>query len=273
MVKNKRTYLLFFSLLLLILDINSLEEKEIKTKEIELKIEFNGVTHPYDEYDIRAEFDGSIVFIYPTTLEIVKKSDPMMRMVTGEVAALLATAKTEDEKKEILQKWKNMFKYSDIKAPTDGIVTKIHVSNNSYVKKGDKLITIAKKMRVIAKNTKPLYMSPISGIDGIIEVDGIKKYNVKLTDFFKEGENSWRFFLEFETIPSIKVGSKVNGFLILANKTTTRVIPNSDILNYMGKKYLLVEFEPGIITETDTEIISFKYNYLKITSDVVKYVK
>lgn len=272
MVKNK-FFLFLLNLFLLFYNLNSLEEKEIKTKEIELKIEFNGVTYPHDEYDIRAEFDGNVIFVYPSNFETIKASATIVRMVTGEIAALLVTAKTEEEKKEILQKWKNMFRYSDIKAPTDGIVTKIHVAKDSYVRKGDKIITIAKKLRIIAKNTKPLYMSPIAGLDGIVEIEGFKKYKITLKDFIKESENNWRFFLDFETIPPIKVGAQVKGFLILANKTTTRVVPNSDVLNYMGKKYILVEFEPGIITETDTEIISFKYNYLKITSDVVKYVK
>ncbi len=271
--KTKEKFLLFLISFTIIFPILSLEEKEIKTKEIKLNVDFTGVTHPHDEYDIRADFDGSIAFIYSSPFDIVKSSDIIMRVVTGEMAALLGTAKDEEERKDILKRWKKMFRYSDIKAPSDGIITKIHISENSYVKKGDKLVTLARKMGVIAKNTKPFYMTPIAGLDGIIETQTGKKYRVILTDFIKEQENKWRFFFDFENLPQLKVGEAVKGILIVASKTATRVIPNSDLFEYAGKKYLLIELEPGIITENETEIISFKLNYLKITKDISNYVK
>ncbi len=252
-----------------------LEVKEIKTKEIKINIDFTGITHAYDEYDIRAEFDGSIAFIYSSSFDIVRTSDTLMRLVTGEVAALLKTAKDENEKKDILNRWKKMFRYSDIKAPSDGIITKIHVSEDSYVKKGDLLLTMARKMRVIAKNTKPLYMTPIQGLEGVVETQRGIKYRVILKDFIKEKEEEgkWRFFFDFEQLPNLKIGEVVKGILVVASKTSTRVIPNSDIFEYNNKKYILIEFEPGIISEDETEITSFKLNYLKITKDISNYVK
>ncbi|MCX7641928.1 MAG: hypothetical protein N2Z20_04770 [Elusimicrobiales bacterium] len=273
MVKAIKTLSLFFISILQIIRLSSLEEKEITNKEIKVNIEFSGITHPYDEYDIRAEFDGNVMFVYASNFDIVKKSDILLRLVTGEVAALLKTAKDPQEKKDILKRWKNMFRYSDIKTPTDGIITKIHVDKDSFVKKGDKLITIARKMRVIAKNTKPLNMTPVNGLDAIVETQTQKKYRAVLNNFIQEGEGKWRFFLDFEKITDVKVGEKVTGVVIVANKTATRVIPNSDVLEYGGKKYILIEFEPGIISENETEIISFKYNYLKITKEILNYVK
>lgn len=273
MARITNILILLCSILLIINHSYSFEEKEIETKEIKVSIDFEGVTHPYDEYDIKADFDGSVILIYPSNFEIIKASAPLMRIVTGEVAALLKTAKDSQERKDILRRWKNMFRYSDIKAPTDGIVVKIHVENDSYVKKGDKLITIAKKMRVIAKNTKPLKMIPIKGLDAIIETASGQRYKASLREFIKEANDRWRFFLDLESFPNIKVGERIKGILIVANKTATRVIPNSDIFEYGGKKYILVEFEPGLIDENDTEIISFKHRYLKISKELCSYVK
>lgn len=265
--------LLFTAILCTVSRSHSIEEKEIGTKEIMVNINFDGVTHAYDEYDIRAEFDGSVMFVYASNFDIVNASDTLMRVVTGEVAALLKTAKDPEEKKDILQRWKNMFRYSDIKVPTNGIVTKIHVDKDSFVKKGDKLITIARKMRVIAKNTKPLKMVPIKGLEAIVESQTARRYKATLTEFIRESDDKWRFFLDLDTFSNLKVGEKVKGILIVANKTATRVIPNSDVFEYAGKKYLLIEFEPGIISENDTEIVSFKHNYLKITKEICNYVK
>lgn len=272
-IKNRKSIIALFTVVLNTFNLFCLEEKEIMTKEISLSVEFSGVTHAYDEYDIRADFDGSVAFVYSSVFDVVRASETALRLVTGEVAALLKTAKDENEKKDILKRWKNMFRYSDIKIPSDGIITKIHIDRDSYIKKGDKLLTVAKKMRVIARSKNPFYMTPTQGLDGIVEDRAGRKYRVILSNYIMEDKDKWVFFLDFDAIPDLKVGEVVKGNLIIKTPTQARVIPNQDIFEYGGKKYILIEFEPGVITEKDTEILSFRYNYLKITKDIVNYVK
>lgn len=241
------------------------EENKILQKEIKINIPISGITQAYDEYDIKATFDGYITHMLPSLFDVVVSSQPLAKLVTAEVYALLKTAKDETEKKEILKRWKGLFKYIDITAPYDGIVTRIYVKPNSSIVKGDKIMTIARKMRLIAKNDAELYMTPEKELNGIVEKIGLGRYKITLKDFFAtEKKYFYKLLFDFEKIPDIKIGEKVEGTMIVAQKTSARVVPTSDIIEYNGRKYLIIEFEPGIITSTFTEISGFKFNYLKI---------
>lgn len=243
------------------------EEKKITDKKIFINSPISGVTQAYDEYNVTAPFDGQITAIMPSLFEIVNSSQVAIRMVSGEVSALLKTAKDENERKEILKRWKGMFNYSDIKIPEKGIVTKIYIKKDAFVNKGEVLLTIARKMRVIAKNNEKIYVEIEKGLNGIIEDSKLGKYKITLKDFIPQEKFFYRLLFDFEEIPDIKVGEQVSGVMMIAERKSARVIPSQDVINYDGKKYLLIEFEPGIITETDTEIAGFKLNYLKIITD------
>ncbi|MCX7905130.1 MAG: hypothetical protein N2446_00325 [Elusimicrobiales bacterium] len=271
--KIKISYIQILLIFLPTIFLNSLEEKSILNKEIKLEIEFSGITESYDEYDIKAEFDGSPMSIFVSTFQKINSNDVLIKFITGEAAALLKTAKDPQEKKEIINRWKNMMSFSDIKAPFSGIITKIYINNESFVNKGEKLITIARKMRVVAKNKEQLLIDPIPGLITTVETQNFKKYKAILTNFIQEDKGKWKLFFDLENFSDLKGGEKIKGTLIIANKNNARVIPNSDIFEYNNKKYILIEFEPGIINENETEIISFKYNYLKISKDIFKYVK
>ncbi|MCX7648809.1 MAG: hypothetical protein N2Z60_09370 [Elusimicrobiales bacterium] len=142
-----------FSLNLFSQEVLKFEEKKITDKKIFINSPISGVTQAYDEYNVTAPFDGQVTAIMPALFDIVNSSDAAIRMVSGEVSALLKTAKDENERKEILKRWKGMFNYSDIKIPEKGIVTKIYVKKDAFVNKGELLLTVARKMRMIAKNT------------------------------------------------------------------------------------------------------------------------
>jgi hypothetical protein len=262
------TVLFFCSLKLFSFEGITFEEKEITDKKIYLNSNISGVTQAYDEYNITAPFDGEVTILLTSLFDVVKTSQTVIKMVSGEVGALLKTGKDENEKKEILKRWKGMFNYSDITIPEKGIVTKIYVKQNSFVNRGDKLITIARKMRVIAKNDEKIYVNLEKGLEGIIEDSRLGKYKITLTDFIpKEDKYYYQLLFDFEDIPEIKVGEMVRGVMMIAQRKSARIIPNSDIIEYNGKKYILIEFEPGIITENETEVYSFKLNYLKMNSE------
>lgn len=253
-----------FSLNLFSQEILKFEEKKITDKKIFINSPISGVTQAYDEYDITAPFDGQVTAIMPALFDIVNSSQAAIRMVSGEVSALLKTAKDENERKEILKRWKGMFNYSDIKIPEKGIITKIHVKKDAFVNKGELLLTVARKMRVIAKNNEKIYVEIEKGLNGIIEDSKLGKYKITLKDFIPQEKYFYRLLFDFDEIPEIKIGEQVSGIMMIAERKSARVVPSQDIINYDGKKYILIEFEPGIITETDTEILGFKLNYLKI---------
>ncbi|HOJ86281.1 MAG TPA: hypothetical protein PLN68_05095, partial [Elusimicrobiales bacterium] len=252
-----------FSLNLFSQEVLKFEEKKITDKKIFINSPISGVTQAYDEYNVTAPFDGQVTAIMPALFDIVNSSDAAIRMVSGEVSALLKTAKDENERKEILKRWKGMFNYSDIKIPEKGIVTKIYVKKDAFVNKGELLLTVARKMRVIAKNTEKIYVEIEKGLNGIIEDSKLGKYKITLKDFIPQEKYFYRLLFDFDEIPEIKIGEQVSGIMMIAERKSARVVPSEDVINYDGKKYILIEFEPGIITETDTEILGFKLNYLK----------
>lgn len=252
----------------------AVDEKMIKTEDISLDVDVSGVVSAWDEYDIFAEFDGVVSSIIVDNFDVVKSSDVIMKILTGEMAALIKTAKDEDEKRDLMNRWKKMVGYSDIRVPTDGVVVRLYVKNDDVVKKTDKVVRIARKVRVIAKNKTPLKTELIPGLTTIMHA-GYKKYKLKLANFVSDSRGYYTFFLDFDSIPDIRIGEKIDGKLSIAYKKNARVVPTSDVVEWNGKRYLLIEFEPGIITDKKTEILSFKLNYLKlqISTEVFKNVK
>ena len=243
------------------------EEKKIESKDLTIEVEIEGVTQAYDNYDIKAPIDGEIILVSCELFDVVKKSDNIIKMATGEVAALLKTAKTEKEKKEILKRWDGMFRYTYITPQYDGIVTSIKHKTGDFVNKGKTILTISKKIRLIAKNKEKLYIEPQKGLNALVR-DTTGLYKITLVDFMKEkNEGYYKMFLDFDEIPNIRVGEKLNGKIFFVKKTSTRVVPNDDIIEYKGKKYLIIEVQTGIISEKETEIESFGLNYLKIKKE------
>jgi hypothetical protein len=242
----------------------SFEEKRIENKEITIEVEIEGVTQAYDEYDIKSPIDGEIISISCDLFDHIKKTQNIIKMATGEVGALLKTAKTENEKKEILKRWDGMFNYTYIQPTYDGIVTSIKHKSGEFVNKNDTIMTVSRKIRLIARNKEKLYMEPQPGINAIVKgIVGV--YKLTLTNFLKENtEGYYKMFLDFDEIPNIKVGEKLSGKILFVKKTSTRVVPNDDLIEYKGKKYLIIEIQPGVISEKETEIESFGFNYLKI---------
>lgn len=245
----------------IIISSSTFEEKRIETKKMTITAEISGITQAYEEYDIKANFDGQIISIKPDLFDLIKSSQTIIRIVTGEVAALLKTATNEKEKADILKRWDGMFKYTDIKSPTDGIVIKRYVKPGDFVSKGDRILRIAKKMRVIAKNKNKIFTPPEIELNGMIN-RAFNKYKITLTNYIPDKDYYYTLLFDFDTIPDIKIGEKVEGVVMMANKQNTRVVPSKDVINYNGKKYLIIQFEPGLITEDETEVLGFTLNYL-----------
>ena len=125
-----------------------------------------------------------------------------------------------------------MFNYTYIQSPYDGIVTKIKCKRGDLVKKDETLITISKRIRVIAKNLQKLHIQPQPNINTIVKGKS-EVYKLTLSKVIKENiEGYYRMFLDFDEIPDIKVGEKVSGKILLVRKTSTRVVPNDDLIEY-----------------------------------------
>jgi hypothetical protein len=273
---NKRIILYFIIGLVFIPSLNmfsqnilisssTFEEKRIENKKMLITADISGITQAYEEYDIKANFDGQIISIKPELFDVIESSEAIIRVVTGEVAALLKTATDEKEKDDILKRWDGMFKYTDMRSPTEGIVVKIYVKANDFVNKGDRILRIAKKMRVIAKNKNKLFIQPQIGLNGIIN-RAFNKYKITLTNYIPNEDYYYTLLFDFDEIPDIKIGERVEGVMMMANRQNTRVVSSKDVINYNGKKYLIIQFEPGLITEDETEVLGFTLNYLSIKS-------
>jgi len=207
---------------------------------------------------VRAElFD----LVYPQTV--------LARAVNNDMAALLDTANTSDpqSKKQILKRWKGTFDYFDIKCPESGIVVHVFVKPRDYVKEGDKLFTVAKKMQIIAVNTEPIY-TPLETMmkasmhsikDSSVNIDLYLKSFIP----FKDRQFLYRLWLDVEELKEgIKIGDTFEGELFIGKSENAKIVERKDVIIKDGKRYLLMEIKPGLISDTQLEILSPTKNFL-----------
>lgn len=244
-------------------------EKEIATGDIEGRVKIKGTPLAYETYDIYAPFDGRIDEVRAELFDLVYPSSILAREVNNDLAALLDTANTSDpeSKKQILKKWKGTFDYFDIKCSEPGIVVHIFVKPKDYVKEGDKLFTIAKKMQFIAVNTEPIY-TPLETMMKA-SMHSIRNSSLDMELYlrsfvpFKDRQFFYRLWLDVKELKEgMRVGDSFEGELFTGRSENAKIVDRTDVIVKDGKRYLLMEIKPGLMSDTQLEVLSPTKNFL-----------
>ncbi|NLI10678.1 MAG: hypothetical protein GX447_08005 [Elusimicrobia bacterium] len=244
-------------------------EKEIETGDISVSAKIRGTPSAYETYDIYAPFDGRIDEVRSELFDLVYPQTTMARAVTKDMAALLDTANTSDpeSKKQILKRWKGAFDYYDIKPQDPGIVVNVYVKPKDYVSEGDKLFTVAKRMQIIAINTEPIYSqlsTMMKAKMASVKDDGIK-VDLYLKSFvpLKDKPFFYRLWMDIEELKDrIKIGETFEGTIFVGESKNAKLADRKDILIKDGKRYMLMEIKPGLISADKVEILSPTKSFL-----------
>ncbi|GAB4029763.1 MAG: hypothetical protein Fur0012_04630 [Elusimicrobiota bacterium] len=244
-------------------------EKEIYSGTIEVRTKIRGTPSAYETYDVYAPFDGRIDEVRAELFDLIYPETVLARAVTKDMAALLDTANSADpqSKKQILKRWKGTFEYFDIKPKEAGIVVNIYAKPRDYVKEGDKLFTIARKMQIIAVNTEPVY-TPLAQMMKAsmtsVRDNGIK-VNLYLKSFvpFKEKPFFYRLWMDISELRDrIKIGETFEGELFVGRSENAKLVDRKDVITKDGKRYLLMEIKTGLISDTQLEVLSPTKSFL-----------
>lgn len=244
-------------------------EKEIYDGTIEVRTKIRGTPSAYETYDVYAPFDGRIDEVRAELFDLVYPETVLARAVTKDMAALLDTANSADpqSKKQILKRWKGTFEYFDIKPKEAGIVVNVYVKPRDYVKEGDKIFTIARKMQIIAVNTEPVY-TPLAQMMKAsmtsVRDNGVK-VNLYLKSFvpFKEKPFFYRLWMDISELRDrIKIGETFEGELFVGRSENAKLVDRKDVIMKDGKRYLLMEIKTGLISDTQLEVLSPTKSFL-----------
>ncbi|MCX5786740.1 MAG: hypothetical protein NTX59_13745 [Elusimicrobia bacterium] len=241
-------------------------ENELKRSDIEIYTKVTGIATAQDTYDVLAPFDGRIEEITPELFDFVTPENAVTRLVSTEMAALL-DATTPEERKQTERRWKDVYKYYDVKPENQGIVLNIYVQPKARVYKGDRLFTVARKIIIVGKTTDPLYSPLAPGItaDMLYSRDEAVKLKTTLTSFMPIQSSPLynRIWLEaMELRSGIKIGERFNGYMFVARSENTHVVPKNSLIDKNGRKYLILEVETGLATATEIEIRNNGLHYL-----------
>ncbi|PIS46571.1 MAG: hypothetical protein COT17_07965 [Elusimicrobia bacterium CG08_land_8_20_14_0_20_51_18] len=246
------------------------QEKTIKIGDIVITAEIKGTPSAYETYDIHSPFDGRIDEVMAELFDKVDKKTVLGRMVTKDMAAILDTANAADpeSKKDIVKRWKGTFDYYSITPEEPGIVTNVYIKPRTYVNKGDRLFTVAKRMQIIATNTEPIYSDLSIGMKSSMFYvkDDAVTVDLTLKNFvpFKNKNRFYRLWLEVDELKErIKVGELFGGTLKIGESHDTKLLPKDEVLLYNGKRYVIMEVKTGLISENEVEILSPTMNYIR----------
>lgn len=241
--------------------------KTIKIGDIEVLTPVSGITTAQDTYDVFAPFDGRVEEVQVELFNMVTPKSVLARMVPNEMAALLDST-PDSGRKQAERRWQDVYQFSDVKPEFKGVVTNIYVEPRTAVYKGDRLFTIAKKVVIIGKNTKPVY----SGIAAEMSADVShfrtgEEFKTKLVNFVKLKDKPYFFRLWLEVLDlkdGIRIGEQFDGRLFVGKSSNTRLIPKKHLFETGGRKYLIMEVESGLITEDEVEILRPAGTYLEL---------
>lgn len=241
--------------------------RPIKVGDIEVRTPVSGISTAQDTYDVFAPFDGRVEEVQVELFNMVTPKSVLARMVPNEMAALLDST-PDSGRKQAERRWQDVYQFSDVKPEFKGIVTNIYVEPRTAVYKGDRLFTIAKKVVVIGKNTKPVY----SGIADDMSADirhfrTGEEFKTKLVNFIKLRDRPYFFRLWLEVLDlkeGIHIGEQFDGELFVGKSSNTRLIPKKNLFETGGRKYMMMEVESGLITEDEVEILRPAGTYLEL---------
>lgn len=241
--------------------------RQVKIGDIEVYSPVTGVTTAQDTFDVFAPFDGRVEEVQVELFNLAGPETVLARMVSTEMAALLDST-PEEGRKQTERRWSDLYKFHDIKPEFKGVVTNVFVEPRTPVFKGDRLFTIARKVVMIGRNTKPLYSDIANDmIAGIRHYRTGEKFDTKLVNFLriKDRPLFYRLWLEVTDLKEgIRIGEQFDGDLFVGRSNGTRLVPRNHIFETGGRKYLMMEVESGLITEEETEILRPGSTYLEL---------
>ncbi len=233
--------------------------RNIERGDIEIYLPVEGITTAQDTYDILAPFEGRIEEVMAELFDLVDEKEILAKIVSAEMAAML-DASTGKTKIQMKRRWRDIFKLYDTKAETRGIITKIYVKSKDIVNKGDRLFTIAKKVVIVGKNTKPVYCPLKKNLTADMKYAKDPSFKLKsiLTKFMPLQPNSFYYRLWLDTGKlknKTKIGERFKGYLFVGRTEDARIVPTNALINIQNKKYLMIEIKTGLTTPESTEIL------------------
>jgi len=226
-----------------------------------------GITTAQETYDIFAPFYGRVEELQAEIFSFVTKKTVLARMVSTEMAALLDSGPA-DSRKQTESHWKDIYDYTEIVPETQGVITNIHVKPKTWVNKGDRLFTVAKKVVIIGRNTKPLYSRLTAGATAKVQHTRNQdtEFDAKLVNFLrvKDPPLTYRLWLEvLDLKDGIKTGEQFSGVLFVGKSRNARLVPRGHILDSDGRRFLITEVQTGLETAEETEILGHTPLYLE----------
>ena len=241
-------------------------DRELKKSDIEVYGKVTGIATAKDTYDVFAPFDGRVEEVMAELLNFVTPQTTTARLVSTEMAAML-DATSPAERKQTERRWQDVYKYHDVKPDEQGIVLNVYVKPKDKVYKGDRLFTIARKVVIVGKNTEPLYSPLAPGMTAEMVYAGDESIKLKttLSSFLPlEGRPLYnRVWLEaLELRSGIRIGEHFNGYIFVGRSENARLAPRTALIEKDGRKYLAIEVETGLTTETETELTKSGLHFL-----------
>ena len=244
-------------------------EKEIKIGSIEVYTPVNGITTAQETYDILSPFDGRVEEVQTELFAFVTPESVLGRLVSTEMAALLDST-SEGNKRQTERRWQDVYKYYEVKPLEQGVVTNIYTSPKTQVYKGDRLFTVAKKVIMIGKNTKPLYSILAREMTADIKhYRTAEEFKARLNNFIPLKDSIYynRLWLEvLDLRTGIRIGEQFDGSLFVGSNSNTRLVPRKSLFEFNGRKYLFMEVETGLMTEEEAEILRPGSHFLEINN-------
>ena len=246
---------------------NGVPQHTLKTGDITIYTPVSGITTAQETYDVLAPFDGRVEELHTELFSFVTPLTVLTRMVSTEMAALLDSS-PESSRKQTERRWQDVYKYTEIKPETQGVVTNIFVETGTRINKGDRLFTVAKKVVIIGKNTEPLYSKLAAGMTATIEYarNPDIKFETRLVDFLrvKGSPLTNRLWLEvLDLRDGIKIGEQFNGMLFVGKSTNAMLVPRPHVLESGGRRFLITEIQTGLETAEEIEILGHSSIYLE----------
>lgn len=245
---------------------NSLPQHNIRTGDIEVTSPVRGISTAQETFDVFAPYDGRIEELQSELFGFVSKKTVMARMVSTEMAALLDSS-ARGSRSQTEKRWQDVYDYTDITPGEQGVVTNVFIQPGTRVSKGDRLFTVARKVIIVARNTKPLYSEPEEDILAeMIHTRTELKFGTRLINHLrvKDTDRIYRLWLQVEDLrEGIKIGEQFDGILRVGKSKDTMLVPRSHIVDSGGRRFLITEIKPGLETEEESEILGHSSIYLE----------
>ncbi len=240
-------------------------EHGIKIGDIKVVSPVTGISTAQDTYDVFAPFDGRVEDVEAELFGFVRKKTLLARMVSTDMAALLDAS--PDSQKLTEQRWKDIYKYTEIKPETEGVISDVYVKPGDRVSKGNRLFTVAKKVIIIGRNTAPLYSALSAGMKArVTHVRTGARFDATLTNFLpvKGDPRTDRIWLQVDDLRAgIKIGEQFDGTLLVGESNHTMLVPRGDLIESGGRLFLVTEVKPGLQTADEVEILGHTSLYLE----------